>query len=262
MCTVTVLSRSLLRSDPAPGRLLLRVACNRDELLTRSHALPPTLWAAGSRRVLMPIDPESGGTWIAATDAGLVFVLLNTTRAADVVSGFSRTAVVSGFSRTALKPAHISRGTIIPALVSAATPSRALAQATCLPAARFAPFRLLIIDRDEMIECWPEGDRLRHRHRPLQSVILRTSSSLGDALVDSPRRSLLRRVLSEVSAPRIAQDRFHEHRWHGREAISVNMSRADAQTVSRTVVEVRDGSVTMSYRAANWPRAVAMQVAA
>ena len=253
MCTVTVLPQPLLRSDPSPDRLLLRVACNRDELLTRSHALPPTMWAAGSRRALMPIDPESGGTWIAATDAGLVFVLLNITRAADVVSGFSRTHAT---------PDHISRGTIIPALLSAATPSHALEQAKCLPAARFAPFRLLIIDRDEVIDCWPEGDRLRHRHGRLQSAILRTSSSLGDALVDSPRRSLLRRVLNEVSDPCLAQDRFHEHRWHGREAISVNMSRADAQTVSRTVVEVRDGSVTMAYRAASWPRAVAIQVAA
>ena len=75
MCTVTVLPQALLSSDASDDQLLLRVVCNRDELTTRTPALPPTLWTAGPRRVLMPIDPHSGGTWIAANDAGLVFVL-------------------------------------------------------------------------------------------------------------------------------------------------------------------------------------------
>jgi hypothetical protein len=40
------------------------------------------------------------------------------------------------------------------------------------------------------------------------------------------------------------------------------MRRHDARTVSHTVVEVREGSVTLSYRAVEWPLAVAVQVAA
>ena len=62
MCTVTAVPRARLAADLSPDRLLLRVACNRDELLTRQPALPPTLWVAGPRRAVMPIDPESGGT--------------------------------------------------------------------------------------------------------------------------------------------------------------------------------------------------------
>ena len=43
-------------------------------------------------------------------------------------------------------------------------PSReALAQAQQIRADRFAPFRLLIADRDEIVDCWSEGDRVRHR---------------------------------------------------------------------------------------------------
>jgi hypothetical protein len=244
MCTVTALPQSRLMSDASLDPLLLRVACNRDELLTRAPALPPTLWAAGARRALMPIDPESGGTWIAANDAGLVFVLLNANPG------------------TASPAGETSRGTIIPTLVGAATSSRALAQVQRLPVARFAPFRLLIINRDEMVECWPEDERIRHRRRSLHSAILRTSSSLGDAIVTGPRRTLFQRLLNGSSEARVAQDLFHEHRWPGRGAMSVNMSRLDARTVSHTVVEVRSGSVAMSYRAANWPRAVAVQVAA
>jgi hypothetical protein len=244
MCTVTAVPRARLAADRSPDRLLLRVACNRDELLTRQPALPPTLWAAGPRRAVMPIDPESGGTWIAANDAGLVFVLLNSNHGFPARAG------------------DLSRGVIIPTLVGCATTSRAVAQAQRLQAWRFAPFRLLIIDRYEVVDCWPDGRRIRHRRAYLQSAILRTSSGLGDALVTGPRRTLFQRVFDNAHDVRLAQDSFHRHHWPGREAISVNMRRDDARTVSQTIVEVRDGSVALSYRAVEWPHAVAIQVAA
>jgi hypothetical protein len=244
VCTVTALPRALLVSDASPDRLLLRVECNRDELLTRQPALPPTLWAAGPRRALMPIDPDSGGTWIAGNDAGLVFVLLNANPGMRVGAG------------------EISRGTIIPSLVGCATVSRALSQAQGLDTGRYAPFRLLIVDRYEVVDCWPNGDRIRHHRSFLQSPILRTSSSLGDAVVSGPRRALFQHVFNGPFDPRIAQDRFHRHQWPGREAISVNMRRDDARTVSRTIVEVREGSVTLSYRAIEWSHAVAVHLAA
>lgn len=244
MCTMTALPRQLLGADPSPDRLLLRVACNRDERLTRQPALPPTLWAAGPRRAVMPIDPDSGGTWIGANDAGLVFVLLNTTPGGGGAAG------------------EISRGTIIPRLVGCGSVSRALALAQDLPARRFAPFRLLILDRHDVVDCWPDGDRVRHRRAFLHGAILRTSSGLGDAAVTGPRRALFQRLFAASPDPRQAQDGFHRHQWPGREAISVNMRRDDARTVSQTIVEVREGSVSLSYRAVAWPRAVAVQVAA
>jgi hypothetical protein len=244
MCTVTVLPRALLACDAPDDRLLLRVACNRDELLTRAPALAPTLWAAGPRRALMPVDPQSGGTWIAANDAGLVFVLLN----------------ASGGSPAPARA--VSRGTIIPTLVGCGTVSLALAQARRIRVDRCAPFRLLIIDRDEIVDCRPHGDRLHHRRSGLRSAMLRTSSGLGDAVVAGPRRALFHRTVTTACDARAAQDLYHRHQWPGRDAISVNMRRPDAATVSRTVVEVREGSVRMSYQAIEWPHAIAVQVAA
>ncbi len=244
MCTVTALPRSLLSSDASPDRLLLRVVCNRDELLTRAAALPPTLWAAGRQQALMPIDSQGGGTWIAANDAGLVFVILNVNDGLPARAG------------------DISRGTIIPTLVGCGAVSRALAQAQQIQAERFAPFRLLIVDRHEVVDCWPEGDRIRHRRSYLRSAILRTSSGLGDAVVAGPRRTLFQRTFAGTLDGRVAQDQFHRHQWLGREAISVHMRRHDAGTVSRTVVEVREGSVRLSYQAIEWPHAVVAQVAA
>jgi hypothetical protein len=231
-------------SDASEDQLLLRVVCNRDELLTRAPAVPPTVWAAGPRRAVMPIDPDSGGTWIAANDAALVFVLLNTSDPPSASAG------------------AVSRGTIIPTLVGCAAVSQALAQAQRIPVDVFAPFRLLIADRDEIVDCWPDRGRLRHRRSHLGSPILRTTSALGDAMVAGPRRTLFQRTITRACDARAAQDCYHRHQWSGREAISVHMRRPDAATVSRTVVEVRRGSVRLSYQAIEWPHPVSVQVAA
>jgi transport and Golgi organization protein 2 len=244
VCTVTALPRSLLSRSSHREPLLLRVACNRDERRARVEGLPPERWIVGARQVLMPIDPQSGGTWIAANDAGVVFVVLNSN------------------SGRAQPPGDISRGTIVPAIVEAATVSDALTRVQTLEAQRYAPFRLLLFDRYQLVECWRAGGRIRHRRSFLSSAIMRTSSSLGDAVVSGPRRALFQRFFSDPDDPCAAQDGFHQHRWLGREDISVNMLRADACTVSHTVIEVGVDSISMSYRRTNSTQTVVARVAA
>lgn len=244
MCTITALPRSALSRTLSDEPLLLRVACNRDEQRTRPAGLPPTLWTAGSRSAVMPIDPQSGGTWIAANDTGIVFAILNVNPGLPVAAG------------------EISRGTIIPGLLDAATVSEALQRAQRLQACRYRPFRLLLFDRHQLVECWPDSDRIRHRRSFLYGPVMRTSSGLGDAIVIGPRQNLFRSAFSDAIDPRQAQDRFHQHQWPGREHISVNMERADARTVSHTVVEVKLQSVSISYRPTDSAQAIVLQVAA
>jgi hypothetical protein len=192
----------------------------------------------------MPIDPPSGGTWISVNDAGVVFVVLNSD------------------GGCAQPPRDLSRGTIIPAIVEAATASDALTRAQTLQVGRYAPFRLLLFDRYQLVECWRIGDRIRHRRSFLSSAVMRTSSSLGDAVVSGPRRTLFQRFFSVPDDPCAAQDRFHAHRWIGREGLSVNMRRSDARTVSHTVIEVGFDTVTMSYRRSDSAQPVIAHVAA
>jgi hypothetical protein len=232
MCTVTAVPRSQLSSPGwATDPLLLRVACNRDERRTRPEGLPPVVHTIEGRRVLMPLDPESGGTWIAANDSGLAFVLLNVTptepRGAD----------------------GISRGGLIPRLAPATSMSQALSRLLETETWRYRPFRLLMLDASQLLECWIEGGRLRHRRAYLQGAVMRTSSSLGDAMVDAPRRTLFRRFFRDGAHAAAAQDAFHDHQWTGRTDVSVRMQRADALTVSRTTLEVSRSFATMMYRA-------------
>ena len=51
---------------------------NRDEQKGREIAIPPREHTSGNRvRFLAPIDPKGGGTWLAANEAGFVVALLN-----------------------------------------------------------------------------------------------------------------------------------------------------------------------------------------
>ena len=236
MCTVSVLR--------LPGDLL-RVACNRDEQETRAAALPPVVRRVGGRRAVMPIDPVSGGTWIAANDAGVVLALLN----------FNR----PGSSDT---PAPRSRGVIIPSLLGEASVWAVVGRARSLSPASFGPFRLAVLDRTDGAEVVSDGRTLcvRRVGGDGDAATLFTSSGLGDHLVRRPRTELFERMLAaEVSAA--TQNAFHRHAWADRPHLSVRMRRDGARTVSTTVVEVSAEGIEMSYRpedAAAFPDAVSL----
>jgi uncharacterized protein with NRDE domain len=246
MCTVTVLPEALLsnlrRGNDA--RLRLRVACNRDESITRAPALPPVTQRIGKRTGVMPVDPDSGGTWIGANDAGIVYVLLN---------------LYSGSPSTV---APRSRGTIIPPLLGCDSVDAALRHVLELSADDYSPFRLLILDRRTLVECWNDDHAVRHRRRSLHQAVIRTSSGLGDDLVTRPRTALFQRFLSAASDPIAADDLFHLHQWRERKELSVRMRRSDARTVSYTVVEIGERSVSLVYRPAEAPDRVSITVAA
>jgi uncharacterized protein with NRDE domain len=54
------------------------IVFNRDERRTRSRGeVPRVVDSASGRRILMPRDPDAGGTWMGVNDAGLIVALLN-----------------------------------------------------------------------------------------------------------------------------------------------------------------------------------------
>jgi uncharacterized protein with NRDE domain len=208
----------------------LRIAFNRDELLTRPPAIPPALSRFGERDAVMPIDPRSGGTWIGANDAGVVLALLNLNESPRPASA-----------------GRMSRGVIIPRLIGASAVSEAIELCIELRLRDFGPFRLVALDRrGEFSQVRFDGRDLRCESNRLDRPIMFTSSGLGDALVDAPRRTLFAKVHSDAT-----QDAFHRHFWPDRSHVSVCMSRPDARTVSYTVVTLSARRVTMIYHGAS-----------
>lgn len=223
MCTVTIV-------PVASGGFIL--ACNRDELRRRPPAEPPAIWEQGGRRFALPIDPPSHGTWIAANDAGLVATLLNVNLAGQGHAFHSRA----------------SRGTIIPSLMRFET-VRQVTEHVALNVDEYAPFRLVLADRNDVHEYRSDGQRIEFRAvgRINDGPHLFTSSGLGDDRVTQPRRELFERMFTMPERYDDDQAAFHRHAWPMHPELSVCMNRTDAATVSFTRVTVTAGGVLMQY---------------
>lgn len=239
MCTLTVVPVTGTASGggAAVDARGFRLAFNRDELRTRAKALPPRITECEGGRAVMPIDPQGGGTWIAAGDTGIVLALLNV----NPSSAGRPSSKPSGMQRS-------SRGLIIPHLLEL-DDRQAMVRAACeLRANEYAPFRLVIVDEREVDEIRSDGRSITatttaYGRRPA----FFTSSGLGDALVEGPRRALFDEAFTNSSNWLEEQRRFHRHVWPDRRHVSVCMSREDALTVSHTAVEVSERTVTMTY---------------
>lgn len=239
MCTLTVVpvvDVAAVGEQGARGRRF-RVAFNRDELRSRPSALPPRIVPTPSGAAIMPIDSLGGGTWITASDTGIVLALLNVNATPVACQPPGLTAI-----------RRSSRGLIIPQLLRADDVEGMIRAACELDPRAYPAFRLVIVDTHEIYEIRSDGRSISALCLPLDSrPAFFTSSGLGDALVEGPRRALFDSSFTNSSCWLDEQRRFHRHIWPDLRHLSVCMSREDALTVSHTVVDVDDRTLTMRY---------------
>jgi len=205
-----------------------RLMCNRDERRTRAAGRPPRVRPTDTSWAVYPEDPVSGGTWVGVNGDGLVVALLNRTAPAAARSSAPR-----------------SRGTIVPMLLSCGSFAHAVQAYEALDVRAFEPFRLVIVQRAAVAVADPTYPATQTTS--LTSPMMFTSSSLGDALVEPPRRRLFERLVLAADDWLHGQARFHRHRWTTRPEISVSMAREDAATVSRTTIDVRSSAIDVAY---------------
>lgn len=240
MCTVTIVPL-VAGAAGAAGSRKFRLACNRDESVTRPAAKIPRAMKLGERTALMPVDPVSGGTWIAVNDAGLAMTLLNATPSPGGPAGSRRSRPL------------LSRGLIIPGLLACASLAQAVRQAIeSIDPASHAPFRLVITDGMQLADLISNTRRLQVGRGPLGGrPRLFTSSGLGDLVVRGPRARLFstmfRAKLHSGEDPAQIQDAFHRHSWPDLTHLSVCMRRPRARTVSHTVIEADGADADIIY---------------
>ena len=221
MCTLTIIVG-------APGEFTL--GFNRDEKPSRHEGAPIVRGTA--RRYIAPSDLASGGSWIAANDAGLAVALLN--RSAPVVDDAD---------------AGASRGLLVPRVAEC---SHLAEIATAI--GEIAPsigrgFRLIATDGESVLEAVGSGRRCEVSIEPLHGPFLRASSGLGDHLVEPPRGELFAATVGTARLPELpdAQRAFHHHRWDDRRQLSVLMDRDGARTVSQSFVRVDRTRVVLTH---------------
>ncbi len=236
MCTLTAIN--LMTGE---GRTGYRLVMNRDELRTRSREMPPEWREVGGVRAIWPVDPDGGGTWIAAAETGLTLALVNS---------FPE-------PMPNLPADRVSRGLIIPGLIASEGIEGVVDGFESIEVERYAPFRLVAVDLAEgedgvvprmLVVDWNREELAVETH--LDGPICLVSSGLGDSVVE-PRLGLYEEMLVEPGLSVANQDRFHAHRWGDRPELSVMLERELARTVSVTAVEClldADEPVRMDYR--------------
>lgn len=240
MCTVTI-----VRVERAGDWRSIRLACNRDESPRRPAALPPRTLALGAVQSVMPIDPQSGGTWVGVNERGLIATLLNRNLPRDETTLPSQPRPRQEGLR--------SRGEIVPRLLVAESLAAARELVKSIDAAHYPPFRAVVLDTATGFELRSDGDTLESVDFTLANApLLFTSSGLGDHVVDPPRRALFQSMfVASASADLLeTQEQFHRHFWPDRRHLSVCMSRDAARTVSYTVVDLVRERAEMAYRGA------------
>lgn len=150
MCTLSVL---ITEDGPI-------VAMNRDERRSRPAGGPVRRGWAGPVDFAHPTDVEAGGTWFAATGAGLVFALLNHYPAERGLGARPK-----------------SRGALIPALLGAGDIAEALAGILGVDPTQYGPFRLYLLSAGEaaLATVTSDGAALSTRRRPLQTALFVSS---------------------------------------------------------------------------------------
>lgn len=226
---------SVLRApwiDLEPGVLVprWRVVFNRDERRARAAGRPPVLAEYDGVPATFPVDPMGGGTWLAATGAGLVFAVLNEPDTRARADGDQ----------------PLSRGRVIPALLPATSCGEVESRLRRYDVGRHRPFRLLVASDDEVLEAASTPHGLHVSRRRASPRLIRTSSSVAPEDTARRRMTLFDRLVPEASMA--AQDRFHAHQWRRAPGASVLMARPDARTVSISVVDVFAHGVRLTYR--------------
>jgi hypothetical protein len=141
-----------------------------------------------------------------------------------------------------------SRGLVIPSLLGFGTLQAALKSVQTINPTLFDPFRLLLVVGREVADATSDGRRVSINCSKLTLPLLFTSSSLGDAVVEGPRRRLFDAMVRGGESTWLnGQSAFHRHRWLKCPELSVQMQRPDARTVSRSVIDIRARSVDFHY---------------
>ncbi|REL30861.1 NRDE family protein [Thalassotalea euphylliae] len=214
-----------------------QVFFNRDEQRTRAIAKPVAFNA--SLDAVYPVDPQGGGTWIALTQAGSTFCLLNNYQAQAThqpIDPISRGEVILRLIAKLnddVDGTHEERGDITH-LIKA------------LPLARFAPFILCFFPaylnqhQGKVQQLQWDGQHLTC----LPVTMPLTSSGFNISAVSAARYLHFAELMPQTTQDFLA---YHASHQPQRSAFSVCMHREDAHTVSFSHVQVGEGEQVFNY---------------
>ncbi len=222
----------------------LEVLFNRDEQKSRLKAHVPQYWR--DYHAVFPVDPQGGGTWLAVTENGDVYALLNNyQRSNDMLASTANqvTKHVTAHSegeQIIPEKQWQSRGKVITLLLQRSDGSFQ-ENCTSLPLSSFLPFTLVHLHPTKATLCchW-DGETVRFE-QPQSPLI---SSGVALEQVRDARHRCYAQHNQSLQDLRL----FHQSHQPGPSALSVCMHREDAQTVSFSHIRISE-QIEFHYQA-------------
>jgi hypothetical protein len=204
---------------------------NRDERLSRPNADPPTRQTVAGVRILAPVDPAAGGTWIGVNHHGVTATLLNR------------------YDDAPVDPAagSVSRGILLRSLLAARSARAAVAAATEMSLGAFQPFTVAAFDRGARAWLADWNGRTLAPSTIEDTGLVRTSSGRDQAEAERSRSAVLAAMTNGTRLSPALLRAFHQSHQPERGPFSVCMHRDEAATRSLTMVRLARRHATMWY---------------
>ena len=169
---------------------------NRDENILRPTAAAPEFHQLTTKKIIYPKDPKAGGTWFAASDTGVVAVLLN-----------------GAFTRHIAKPPYRkSRGLILLEIIESENPVSFFNK---LDLINIEPFTIVLYSVNNLYELRWDGNT--KYEKPLDSTgnYIWSSSTLYTEEVIENRRVLFEKFINSKAVKTAEAIRYFHGYNHG-----------------------------------------------
>lgn len=215
---------------PLPGGYA--VAMNRDERGTRGRGIPPERLTIRDVPVLLPTDPDGGGSWVSVNGRGTSLALLNRYGESPQDAGGTFT----------------SRGQLIREMAWVAGPAEVDQELGLRSLQRYRPFTLAVMHRagEPHLFDW-DGLQLSLSSTP-KAGLVRASSGSNQAEAERVRGGLFRAAMGEPGGltPAVLE-RLHRSHLLERGPLSICMHREEAATVSLSLITVTENAISIFY---------------
>ncbi len=205
------------------------LAFNRDERKTRRPGLPPSFTVQKGVAVLMPHDPDGGGSWISANARGHTLALLNR---------YEDTPHDDGGE-------YLSRGGLVSSMASLAGAPEVEVALGELELAQYRPFTLVSVGRQQSPVLYQWNGQDLAVATVATPGLVRSSSGSHQGEAEQARAA----VFLALGAQLNGSDLMPLHRSHipNKGPLSICMHRHDAETVSLSYITVNLNNLLMRY---------------
>lgn len=158
------------------------ITSNRDENIQRETAAAPAVEMINGHKIIFPKDAKAGGTWFAASEQGLITVLLN-----------------GAFVKHIPKPPYRkSRGLVLLEIITA---PQTLSYFTAANLHEIEPFTVVLYSEGNLLELRWDGERTYQKKLDREGNYIWSSSTLYTDEVIAYRKKLFEQFIEDTKDP-------------------------------------------------------------